>query len=185
MTEESFANAIEEVLSNPSWVLKYIIWLLFWIFSNVFFIRFQEKAMIQSSVYRDQPMKPLDRAVYWVEYVIQNGGAKHLKSVSIGLNDLQYFLFDVSLVLIVTTGLIVWLCFCIVKFIIKTSTIISAGSRILFTRCKIWNFWIFSLLYLYTAVPFALFLLCYLIIIWCPLIRNHRLLLIWLWFPIL
>lgn len=40
-------------------------------------------------------MKPCDRAVYWVEYVIRNRGAENLKSDSIGLNDLQYFLFDV------------------------------------------------------------------------------------------
>jgi len=71
--------------------------------------------MIQSRVYRDQPMKPLDRAVYWVEYVIRNAGAPHLKSDSIGLNDLQYFLFDVTLVIVITTGLTVWLCYLIVK----------------------------------------------------------------------
>lgn len=66
-------------------------------------------AEIQSRVYVDQPMKPLDRAVYWVEYVIRNGGAGHLKSDSIGLNDAQYFLFDVSSVLLVVpVGLIGW-----------------------------------------------------------------------------
>jgi len=66
--------------------------------------------MIQSLVYKDQPMKPLDRAVYWVEYVIRYGGAGHLKSYSIGLNDLQYFLFDISLIVLLSFGLIAWLC---------------------------------------------------------------------------
>jgi len=61
-------------------------------------------------VYNDQPMKPLDRAVYWVEYVIRYGGAGHLKSDSLGLNDLQYFLFDISLILLLSFGLIAWLC---------------------------------------------------------------------------
>lgn len=61
-------------------------------------------------MYNDQPMKPLDRAVYWVEYVIRYGGAGHLKSDSLGLNDLQYFLFDISLILLLSFGLIAWLC---------------------------------------------------------------------------
>jgi len=67
--------------------------------------------MIQSLVYKDQPMKPLDRAVYWVEYVIRYGGAGHLKSDSIGLNDLQYFLFDIILIVLLSFGLIIWLCY--------------------------------------------------------------------------
>lgn len=76
--------------------------------------------MIQSLVYNDQPMKPLDRAVYWVEYVIRHGGAGHLKSDSIGLNDLQYFLFDIILIVLLYFGLIVWLCyFVFVKVISK------------------------------------------------------------------
>lgn len=75
-----------------------------------FLISFREKAAIQRQVYKDQPMKPLDLAVYWVEYVIRNDGAEHLKSNSIGLNDINYFLFDVAMVIIVTTGLSCWLC---------------------------------------------------------------------------
>jgi len=71
--------------------------------------------MIQSLVYKDQPMKPLDRAVYWVEYVIRYGGAGHLKSDSIGLNDLQYFLFDLSLIVLLSFGLIAWFLFYICK----------------------------------------------------------------------
>lgn len=73
---------------------------------------------IQSQIFEDQPMKPLDRAVYWVEYVIRNGGAKHLVSDSIELNDVQYFVLDISLILLVLTGLIIWLC-----YFIKTNMI--------------------------------------------------------------
>lgn len=65
-------------------------------------------------------MKPLDRAIYWIDYVIRNGGANHLKSDSIGLNDLQYFLVDVSLILFLSTALVAWLCyFVIIKVISK------------------------------------------------------------------
>ncbi|CAI6351634.1 unnamed protein product [Macrosiphum euphorbiae] len=97
MTEESFENAIKEVLSN---------------------VMYKEMVKIQSQIFEDQPMKPLDRAVYWVEYVIRNGGAKHLVSDSIELNDVQYFVLDISLILLVLTGLIIWLC-----YLIKTNVI--------------------------------------------------------------
>lgn len=59
-------------------------------------------------------MKPLDRAIYWIEYVIRNGGANHLKSDSIGLNDLQYFLVDLSIILLSLTAVIVWFCYLII-----------------------------------------------------------------------
>jgi len=72
-------------------------------------------AKIQSQVFKDQPMKPLDRAVYWVEYVIRNGGAEHLSSDSKELNDVQYFLLDISLIFLVLIGLIIWLCYLIVS----------------------------------------------------------------------
>lgn len=65
--------------------------------------------MIQSQVFRDQPMKPLDRAIYWIEYVIRNDGAQYLKAESIGLNTAQYFLFDVTLFLLVCTAIVAWL----------------------------------------------------------------------------
>ncbi|XP_029346054.1 2-hydroxyacylsphingosine 1-beta-galactosyltransferase isoform X2 [Acyrthosiphon pisum] len=93
ITEESFGNAIKEVLSDPT---------------------FKKNVEIQSRVYRDQPMKPLQRAVYWVEYVIRNGGAGHLKSDSVELNDMQYFLFDIVFILLILIVCIVWSCYLIV-----------------------------------------------------------------------
>lgn len=60
-------------------------------------------------------MKPCDRAVYWVEYVIRNRGAKHLKSHSIGLNDLQYFLFDVLLIIFACNVLVALLGYLIIN----------------------------------------------------------------------
>lgn len=56
-------------------------------------------------------MKPLDRAVYWIEYIIRHGRAEHLISDSIELNEMQYFLFDVILILIVPLGCIAWMCY--------------------------------------------------------------------------
>jgi len=56
-------------------------------------------------------MKPLQRAVYWVEYIIRNGGAGHLKGDSVGLNDMQYFLFDIVFILLIPIVCIIWSCY--------------------------------------------------------------------------
>lgn len=50
--------------------------------------------------------KPLDRAVFWIEYVLRHQGAVHLRSAARDLNYLQYFSLDVIaafLVIIVIT----------------------------------------------------------------------------------
>jgi hypothetical protein len=49
---------------------------------------------------KDQIDKPLDRAVYWIEYVIRHEGAAHLRTSARHLTLFQRELFDISLVLI-------------------------------------------------------------------------------------
>lgn len=73
------------------------------------FDRYKNNVNIQSMIYKDQPMKPLDRAIYWIEYVIRNEGAKYLKSDSVPLNNAQYFLFDVTISILLIIGIITWL----------------------------------------------------------------------------
>jgi glucuronosyltransferase len=48
---------------------------------------------------RDQKERPIDRAVYWIEYVIRRKGAPHLRSSSRHLNIFQRNLFDLNLLL--------------------------------------------------------------------------------------
>lgn len=43
----------------------------------------------------DQPMTPLERAVFWVEYVLRHRGAPHLRSAALNLAWYQYLLLDV------------------------------------------------------------------------------------------
>ena len=44
---------------------------------------------------RDQKERPLDRAVYWIEYVIRHQGALHLRSSSRYLNLFQRNLIEI------------------------------------------------------------------------------------------
>lgn len=47
---------------------------------------------------RDQRESPLERAVYWTEYVMRHNGAFHLQSPAKDLNFFQYYLLDVMAV---------------------------------------------------------------------------------------
>ena len=57
--------------------------------------RFAQKAKYLSKLFRDQADRPLDRAVFWTEYVMRHKEAKHLQSAGKDLNTIQYHSIDV------------------------------------------------------------------------------------------
>ncbi|XP_069314571.1 UDP-glucuronosyltransferase 2B4-like isoform X3 [Eulemur rufifrons] len=56
---------------------------------------YKENAMKLSRIHHDQPMKPLDRAVFWIEFVMRHKGAKHLRVAAHDLTWFQYHSLDV------------------------------------------------------------------------------------------
>lgn len=54
-----------------------------------------------SKLFHDQPMKPLDKAVYWIEYIIRHNGAHHLKTAGNKLNWIQFMSIDVIFVILI------------------------------------------------------------------------------------
>lgn len=64
-------------------------------------IRYKNNAMKLSKMFHDQPMKPLDKAVYWIEYIIRHNGAHHLKTAGNKLNWIQFMSIDVILVILI------------------------------------------------------------------------------------
>ena len=60
-----------------------------------FSFSYKEKAMWLSTIQRNQPIKPLDRAVFWIEFVMRHKGAKHLRPASHNLTWFQYHSLDV------------------------------------------------------------------------------------------
>jgi hypothetical protein len=48
----------------------------------------------RSELLRDQPQPPLDRALYWVQYVLRHEGAAHLQSPAKELSTAQYYMLD-------------------------------------------------------------------------------------------
>uniref|UniRef100_A0A8C1IM52 UDP-glucuronosyltransferase n=1 Tax=Cyprinus carpio TaxID=7962 RepID=A0A8C1IM52_CYPCA len=76
-----FLDALKEVLHNPS---------------------YKENMQRLSKLHHDQPMKPLDRAVFWIEFVMRNRGAPHLRTQSFRMSWIEYHSIDVILTLTVT-----------------------------------------------------------------------------------
>uniref|UniRef100_A0A2K6GNL7 UDP-glucuronosyltransferase n=1 Tax=Propithecus coquereli TaxID=379532 RepID=A0A2K6GNL7_PROCO len=56
---------------------------------------YKENAMRLSRIHHDQPVKPLDRAVFWIEFVMRHKGAKHLRPAAHNLTWVQYHSLDV------------------------------------------------------------------------------------------
>nr|XP_048299066.1 UDP-glucuronosyltransferase 2A1 isoform X4 [Myodes glareolus] len=74
MSSADFLNAVRTVINDPS---------------------YKENAMRLSRIHHDQPVKPLDRAVFWIEFVMRHKGAKHLRVAAHDLSWFQYHSLDV------------------------------------------------------------------------------------------
>jgi len=68
---------------------------------------------------RDQKETPIERAVYWIEYVIRHRGAPHLQSEAKNLSRLKRNLFDVLAFLGCVISIIVALSLYVLKRILK------------------------------------------------------------------
>ncbi|GAB1289792.1 UDP-glucuronosyltransferase [Apodemus speciosus] len=74
MSRSDLLNALEEVIDNPL---------------------YKKNAMWLSTIHHDQPMKPLNRTIFWIESVMRHKGAKHLRPLAHNLTWYQYHSLDV------------------------------------------------------------------------------------------
>ncbi|XP_972349.3 UDP-glycosyltransferase UGT5-like isoform X1 [Tribolium castaneum] len=96
LTEEKLSSALDEILSNP---------------------KYRENVLKRSKIMKDRPIKPLDNAIYWIEYVIRHQGAPHLRYPGMDLNWFQRNLLDVGAFATIALLLILALIRLIVKLI--------------------------------------------------------------------
>ncbi|XP_057584474.1 UDP-glucuronosyltransferase 2B4-like [Hippopotamus amphibius kiboko] len=100
MSTTDLLNALTQVINNPF---------------------YKENAMWLSTIQHDQPVKPLDRAVFWIEFVMRHKGAKHLRPAAHNLTWYQYHSLDVIgflLACVATVVFVITKCclFCCQKF---------------------------------------------------------------------
>jgi glucuronosyltransferase len=68
-----------------------------------------------SAISKDEPETPINRAVWWTEYVIRHNGAKHLRSAALDLAWYQYLLLDVVAFLFILAAITVLISYLILK----------------------------------------------------------------------
>ncbi|XP_014643311.1 PREDICTED: UDP-glucuronosyltransferase 2A1 isoform X3 [Ceratotherium simum simum] len=88
MTSADLLNALRTVINDPS---------------------YKENAMRLSRIHHDQPVKPLDRAVFWIEFVMRHKGAKHLRPAAHDLTWFQYHSLDVIGFLLACAATVIFL----------------------------------------------------------------------------
>ncbi|XP_062272770.1 UDP-glucuronosyltransferase 2A2-like [Scomber scombrus] len=96
LNKDNFLQALKEVLYEPS---------------------YREKMKALSNLQRDQPMKPLDRAMFWIEFVMRHKGAPHLRTESYKMSFIQYHSIDVVVFLLAVILLVVTVFIAAVKFL--------------------------------------------------------------------
>ena len=74
--------------------------------------KYQEAVDKLGQLVMDQPMHPVERAAWWMEYVVRHPGNEAMRSPAQSLAWWQYFLLDVLLVMVVVVGMVVG---CMVK----------------------------------------------------------------------
>lgn len=87
-TSTNLHYMIQELLNNPT---------------------YKQKAKEISGLFHDRPVKPLDYAVYWMEYVMRHKGADHLKVAGKKLPWYQYYMVDVFVIFCCGVLVSVWL----------------------------------------------------------------------------
>ncbi|XP_023172080.2 UDP-glucuronosyltransferase 1-8-like [Drosophila hydei] len=85
LTAETFENAIKKILTDP---------------------QYAQQVREISARFRDQHETPLERAVYWVEHVTRQKGAKYLRSAAQDLTFIEYHNLDVLVMIVGGLGFI-------------------------------------------------------------------------------
>ncbi|XP_053277928.1 UDP-glucuronosyltransferase 2C1-like [Pleuronectes platessa] len=94
--DSNFLEAIQEVLTEPSYRLN---------------------MQRLSRLHRDQPMKPLDTALFWIEFVMRHKGAAHLRTESYRLPWYSYHSVDVVLSFLAAVAVITLLPLVFVRYL--------------------------------------------------------------------
>uniref|UniRef100_A0A671P1I8 Uncharacterized protein n=1 Tax=Sinocyclocheilus anshuiensis TaxID=1608454 RepID=A0A671P1I8_9TELE len=93
-----FLEALKEVLHNPS---------------------YKQNMQRLSKLHHDQPMKPLDHAVFWIEFVMRNRGAPHLRAQSFRMSWIEYHSIDVILTLMATLFILFFATVYVIRYLFR------------------------------------------------------------------
>ncbi|XP_066146784.1 uncharacterized protein [Euwallacea fornicatus] len=102
ITEENLRSYILEIINNASYV---------------------ENTRKLDQLMKDQPQDALQKAVWWIEYVIRHKGAKHLRSVAVDLPLWKYLMLDVMGCILGVVSILVLSLYFTMKSLMKLITL--------------------------------------------------------------
>uniref|UniRef100_A0A1A8P460 UDP-glucuronosyltransferase n=2 Tax=Nothobranchius rachovii TaxID=451742 RepID=A0A1A8P460_9TELE len=95
INRDTFEESIKDILNNSS---------------------YKQNMQRLSRLHKDQPVTPMDKAIFWVEYVMRNKGAAHLRTDAYKMPWLSYLCLDVLLLLITTVSVAFLSVFAVLRF---------------------------------------------------------------------
>lgn len=79
--------------------------------------RYKENAKKYKAILQDQPLKGVDKAIWWIEYVIRHKGTEHLRSPAADMTLYEYFMLDVILFLFSIFVMLSYLTYTIFRYV--------------------------------------------------------------------
>jgi glucuronosyltransferase len=98
LSEESLSKAINEVLDNRV---------------------YSDNIKLISQRLKDQPQKPMEKAIYWIEYVLRNDGAHYMQTSAQYLNFVEYYNLDIYLMFGLITLLVIAVPIVVIRKILR------------------------------------------------------------------
>ncbi|CAH1101183.1 unnamed protein product [Psylliodes chrysocephalus] len=89
--------------------------------------KYKENVQKSKAILVDQPMKGVEKAVWWIEYVIRHKGAKHLRSPAADMSFFEYFMVDVVLFL---GGCVVLALYLVIKIASLTKNVTKSTKKV-------------------------------------------------------
>lgn len=86
---------------------------------NALFIRYKEKIQEVKKLLNDENMKGLEKAIWWIEYVIRNKGAAHLRNRVVDMSWFEYLMLDVYVFIFAITFFIYFITYKSLVFVTK------------------------------------------------------------------
>lgn len=65
--------------------------------------KYSENAKLRSKLMHDRPMKPMDTAMYWIDYVLRHRNVHHFKSTGLDVQWYKYFYLDAVVLFVVSS----------------------------------------------------------------------------------
>lgn len=93
-------------------------------YKHNFHFSYQERINEIADVLEDEPIKSLDKIVFWTEYVIKHKGAKFLKYKAGNIPLYQYLLLDVLLLAVVTLIFVLYILYILSKYLLRKKNLI-------------------------------------------------------------